>query len=166
MNRRELYQRFSDRGFEFGAEIGVAYGDNSISLLECFPKLKLYLIDPWAKTARRTERFTKSVKKKAMEKLSPYADRVLVMSKRSEVAALDVSENELDIAYIDGDHSYDAVMLDIVLWGRRVKPGGILAGHDYVRTRKHGVYRAVNDYANYHGIEVKVFEGNWYWEIK
>lgn len=164
MNRRELYQRFSDRGFRAGAEIGVAYGDNSISLLETLPGISLYLIDPWAGTVRSKEFYAK-VKKKAMENLTPYSDRVIVMDEKSEEAALHVRENDLDIAYIDGDHSYDAVMLDIVLWGRRVKPGGILAGHDYVRTRKHGVYRAVNDYARYHGIEIRVFEGNWYWEV-
>ena len=156
MNRKTLYERFSEIGPKVGAEIGVAYGKNSINMLEALPDLKLYLIDPWDSG--------QNVKDTAHENLLPYRDRATIMEITSELAA-PIVPDQLDLVYIDGDHSYDAVMLDIILWGRKVRPGGFLAGHDYVRTRKHGVYRAVNDYANYHNIEIKVFEGNWYWVV-
>lgn len=36
-----------------------------------------------------------------------------------------------DIAFIDGDHHFDAVMRDIEKASRALKPGGLLAFHDY-----------------------------------
>jgi predicted O-methyltransferase YrrM len=164
MNRKTLYKRFGKIEPMVGAEIGVAYGKNSINILETLPSLQhLYLIDPWDGVVR-TKEFYQNVRKVAHENLLHYTNKITIMETTSELAAKSIP-GPLDFVYIDGDHSYDAVMLDIILWGRRVKPGGFLAGHDYVRTRKHGVYRAVNDYANYHNIEIKVFEGNWYWVV-
>jgi len=48
----------------------------------------------------------------------------------SKEAAYKLPLNSCDAVYIDADHSYDAVNQDIELWLERVKPGGILAGHD------------------------------------
>jgi len=36
-----------------------------------------------------------------------------------------------DMVFIDGDHSYDAVLADLVSWAPLIKSQGILAGHDY-----------------------------------
>jgi len=36
----------------------------------------------------------------------------------------------LDVLFIDGEHTYQAVLLDLRLWGRRVKPGGLILCHD------------------------------------
>lgn len=38
---------------------------------------------------------------------------------------------QVDLVFIDADHSYEAVFNDIMNWKRHVKPGGILCGHDY-----------------------------------
>jgi predicted O-methyltransferase YrrM len=35
-----------------------------------------------------------------------------------------------DMVFIDGDHSYEGVARDIKYWGSRLKPGGLLSGHD------------------------------------
>lgn len=37
----------------------------------------------------------------------------------------------LDLAFIDAGHRYQDVRRDIEVWQRHVRPGGILAGHDY-----------------------------------
>ena len=36
-----------------------------------------------------------------------------------------------DMVFIDGDHSYEAVMRDISLWRERLVSGGMLCGHDF-----------------------------------
>jgi predicted O-methyltransferase YrrM len=51
-------------------------------------------------------------------------------------------DQSLDFVFIDADHRYDAVVADVRAWKSKVKPGGILAGHDYNRD---DVYRAVRD---------------------
>ncbi len=37
---------------------------------------------------------------------------------------------KLDMCFIDGDHSFDAVCRDIIEWTPRIAPGGLLCGHD------------------------------------
>ena len=50
---------------------------------------------------------------------------------RSVDAAKKYPDKSLDFVFIDGDHKYDAVCEDIRAWLPKVKPGGLLAGHDY-----------------------------------
>jgi hypothetical protein len=99
------------------------------------------------------------------KRFDKYKDRTFFMRATSEKAILKFPDNSLDFVYIDGDHSYDAVLLDIILWHRKVKDGGILAGHDYQETRKHGVKKAVDDYVKYHNIDLQLFDVSWYWEV-
>jgi hypothetical protein len=50
----------------------------------------------------------------------------------------------LDSVYIDASHHFADVMADIAAWRPLVKPGGIIAGHDYW-TANVGVMDAVNE---------------------
>lgn len=38
----------------------------------------------------------------------------------------------LDFVYLDARHDYRSVLADIQRWALKVKPGGIIAGHDYL----------------------------------
>lgn len=40
-------------------------------------------------------------------------------------------DKSLDFVFIDADHSYESVKEDIEHWKPKVKPGLVLAGHDY-----------------------------------
>ncbi len=51
-------------------------------------------------------------------------------------AVKDFEDNSLDFVYIDANHEYDYVKQDITEWTKKVKPGGIVAGHDYIRLRQ------------------------------
>ena len=50
--------------------------------------------------------------------------------------------NPIDFVFIDGDHSYDACRADIEAWTPFVKPGGVIAFHDF-GSRADGVTRAI-----------------------
>jgi predicted O-methyltransferase YrrM len=50
--------------------------------------------------------------------------------------------NSIDFLFIDADHSYEGVKLDISLWEPKVVEGGVISGHDY---DWEGVARAVNE---------------------
>lgn len=56
------------------------------------------------------------------------------------------ADEYFDVIFIDGDHSYEAVKKDIELWYPKVKPGGIIAGHDYTEEYGYGVVKAVKEY--------------------
>jgi predicted O-methyltransferase YrrM len=70
----------------------------------------------------------------------------------SEDAVKHIPDNSLDFVYIDANHKYDFVMLDILLWSRKVRKGGVVSGHDYFNNPKYnmGVKPAVDDYVRQH----------------
>ena len=71
----------------------------------------------------------------ALARLHPWLHgegRCTLLQKTSAEAALAFEHNSLDFVYLDGDHRTLAVLSDLELWWPRVKPGGILAGHDIV----------------------------------
>jgi len=53
-------------------------------------------------------------------------------------------DHSLDFVFIDAAHDYDNVRKDILAWKPKVKPGGILAGHDYSPTDSPALVKAVN----------------------
>jgi hypothetical protein len=60
-------------------------------------------------------------------------------------------DKSLDFVFIDGSHKYEDVVRDIKAWLPKIKPGGILSGHDYHHTWP-DVVKAVGDVLG---------EGNW-----
>jgi SAM-dependent methyltransferase len=56
-------------------------------------------------------------------------------------------DNSLDFVFIDASHEYEDVVQDLKAWYPKVKPGGVLAGHDYYPANPEwcGVLRAVNE---------------------
>ena len=59
-------------------------------------------------------------------------------------AAATYDDASLDFVFIDADHSYEAVKEDIIAWWPKVKPGGIISGHDY-HMGAPGVMNATNE---------------------
>ena len=55
-----------------------------------------------------------------------------------------VSSVGLDFVFIDAQHDYDSVKKDIEIWTPKLKPGGLLSGHDYQPNFK-GVIQAVDE---------------------
>jgi len=53
-------------------------------------------------------------------------------------------ERSLDYVMLDADHDYESVKKDIAAWLPKVRPGGILCGHDYCAEIP-GVQRAVTE---------------------
>ena len=67
-------------------------------------------------------------------------------------AVANFDDNSLDFVYIDGLHTFDAVMLDLIFWSPKVRSGGIVAGHDYLEFPNGGIIPAVRAYVTGHGI--------------
>jgi cephalosporin hydroxylase len=73
--------------------------------------------------------------------------QVKVLRARSEAAEAEFDDNQLDWAWIDGDHRYDAVKADLEAFARVVRPGGYLAGDDYtIDWWGNDVIRAVDEF--------------------
>lgn len=57
----------------------------------------------------------------------------------SERAAALFADASVDFVYLDGDHGGAAVRRDLEAWFPKIRPGGVLAGHDYLNKDFPGV---------------------------
>lgn len=151
-----------------GCELGVWDAKTSVELLTSFPTLYLSMIDPWSseniigsmKIGKRQTTMDNHYKHSC--KVTEFAaDRRNVVRKRSMEAVSDFQDESLDFVFVDANHKYEYVKEDVNSWWPKIKPGGLLVGHDYNGNmeRKHklwGVKRAVDEFADKNGLEVVV----------
>lgn len=154
-NRDDLAKLFNELGFKKGAEIGVAEGHYSEILCQSIPDLELLAVDPWIRyadnpRAHSTEHQIFSYNE-TKRRLAPYPKAKMVQAMSMD-AVRDVANESLDFAYVDGHHSFDYVMSDLIEWSKRVRSGGIIAGDDYFEMKWGGVIQAVQAYTQAHEI--------------
>ena len=75
-------------------------------------------------------------------RIKPYRKRVTILKGDSTQMADKVKDGSLDFIFIDADHRYAAVKKDIIAWTPKLKPGGLLSGHDI---NLPGVFQAVEE---------------------
>jgi predicted O-methyltransferase YrrM len=133
------------------AEIGVAAGDFSAEILaRCRPD-RLVLIDPWE--LGDGSDFSAQALARVEARFAPEiaAGRVEIRRGRSGAVLPALPADSFDWVYVDAAHDFDSVAADLELCRRVVRPGGLIAGHDYLRwaspTERYGVVEAVNDFA-------------------
>lgn len=150
-SRDELPQFFKEIGFKVGAEIGVYKGNYTRKF--CESGLKMYAIDPWD-PALGVGRYTHpqerhdSLYENTKRLLAPYPD-CTVIRKTSMDALDDIPDRSLDFVYIDGNHQFGYVAMDLMQWANKVRQGGMITGHDYyfgkVSARRFRMVRHVVD---------------------
>lgn len=137
VGRDQLAQWFAELGATRGAEIGVKEGDYSVTLLEANPALTLYSVDPWLVRYdyrdHRSQAVFDGYEQRARARLSTFGSRSIVIKALSREALGQVPDRSLDFVYVDGAHSFANVAHDLEGWARKVRRGGLIAGHDYVR---------------------------------
>jgi Methyltransferase domain len=130
------------------AEIGVNEGDFSAQILRyCTPK-KLILIDVWASKRYHGGLFDQ-VKTRFVSELT--SGQMEIIRKYSFDAIADCADAFFDWVYLDTDHSYETTQRELELLRSKMKPGGIIAGHDYIIGNwnggiRYGVIEAVREF--------------------
>lgn len=155
IGRDQLTVLFKELGFKVGVEIGVLAGDYSELLCKNNPGLKLYGVDPYKayvqhKDQQQLDRFYEEAK----SRLAPYKGYQFIIQPSLE-AVKDFEDNSLDFVYIDGAHDFFNVTADLTFWTPKVKPGGIISGHDYIKRKEptnHRVVEAILPYVKYNKI--------------
>lgn len=134
-SRDDLPQFFVDIGFKVGAEIGVDKGEFSEKIART--GLKLFAVDPWHYDDdyfdRHSQNRLDSFYERTKAILSPFSNAKIIR-KTSMEAVKDFPNDSLDYVYIDGNHQLKYVIEDLVEWSKKVRPGGIISGHDYIYT--------------------------------
>ena len=65
-------------------------------------------------------------------------------------------DKSVDFCFIDAAHDYDSVIKDINAWMHKIKPGGIISGHDYdPNNTATGVPAAVEEIFGKGNVEIK-----------
>jgi SAM-dependent methyltransferase len=134
--RDQLADLFAELNFKVGVEIGVESGKYSEILCKANPNLSLFSVDAW-KAYRGYRDHTRQEKlngfyENTVKRLAPYP-KCTVVRKFSLDAVKDFEDNSIDFVYIDGNHNFYNCTADIYHWSRKVRPGGIISGHDYAR---------------------------------
>ena len=62
--------------------------------------------------------------------VSPYPFVQTIISD-TVTASEQFEDGSLDWLFVDADHTYEGVTADIVAWWPKLKPGGLISGHDY-----------------------------------
>jgi hypothetical protein len=156
------------------AEIGVYKGEFSRLVIQRLRPAKYHLIDPWKFFADPAfeksfyggslggnQEHMDSIFRSVSEQLGRERNVVIHRMGSVEAASL-FPDGYFDWVYVDGDHRYEAVKLDLELYLPKLKPGGFLTGDDYGNPGwwEDGVTRAVNEFVAGHTCKTVMMENH------
>jgi len=129
-------------------EIGSYCGKSTVTLAIANPMANVFAIDPWG------DRVING--KPDPDKWDEFKNNIVGLSNITPIK--DYSENvgamwklDINLLFIDGDHTKFGVYTDLQLWIPHVVKGGVVLLHDY--TEKCGVRPAWESYLEIHEIE-------------
>jgi hypothetical protein len=142
-------------------EIGVGLGLHAHHILSHNPYLIYWGIDPYTFGYDNSDQFCIDVATEyqlsgqaAMDQLysdiltdlsHSYHSRAFLTRQPSKLASSLFLDKAIEFLFIDGDHTYDAVYFNLLMWYPKVKANGLIVGDDY---RWPQVSRAVTDATN------------------
>ncbi len=151
MGRVALAKLINDMGLKNAVEIGCRYGASGMLWREHIPDLSLTCIDPYRAYHRVSQARQDKIYAGALVNAENAGFTIL------RAASLEIvdcfKDSSLDWVHIDGDHSFDAAVQDIIKWAPKVREGGLVLVHDYCRFGLSGVINAVDAYAHCHWID-------------
>lgn len=115
--------------------IGASFGTSTLAMLEARPDAFILSVDVRLCPDEQ----------KHLEMAGADRSRVVRLLCRSQ----DLGKHwpahfKVDMVFVDGAHDYNGVVADGTLWQRAIKPGGIIAFHDYGTPSLPSVARAVD----------------------
>lgn len=135
--RVEMIQNLIPQGSVI-CEIGVFKGDFARELHKLSPQ-HLFLCDPWEEglsysgdhDGQNGNIYHSSSLHQHVVTLFHQETNVSIHREKSEIFIPKLADALLDVAYVDGDHSYQAVKADLNGLYSKIKKGGFIMGHDY-----------------------------------
>ncbi|MFC1550403.1 class I SAM-dependent methyltransferase [Candidatus Neomarinimicrobiota bacterium] len=154
-----------------GAEIGVHLGDFSKQIIKVVSPNELHLIDPWIHQISSTYKDAlyggktkdgQNEMDKRYERVCRRFDKqinaniVKVHRGLSSTILKQFSDEYFDWIYIDGNHLYEYVKIDLKLSLKKIKSFGFITGDDYSDGGwwKGGVKKAVDEFCRNQAIQL------------
>ena len=173
MSERELevLQKLASK-YKYIVEVGSWKGRSTAALADGNSHIRdgiVCAIDTWRGTPSERETYhaevhTTHIFPIFMENMQGRPN-VGPMILESTAAAQFFAREEVDMVFLDGDHSYEAVAADIEAWWPKLRAGGVMVGHDYTHPEVGeggwpGVKRAVDEAF---GPKVAIINGTTLW---
>jgi hypothetical protein len=140
-------------------ELGVAEGYFSAEILKNWKPRKHYMVDLWETQpqypgdAGFDQGWHNKNHSDAVERTKNFTQAEILRGPTTQMQQY-VKDSSVDMVYIDACHSLDCVRNDIRAWWPKLKPGGVMAFHDY-ESVDYGVKQAVHEFASQNGLTVK-----------
>lgn len=136
-------------------EIGVWKGKSLLFLatesIKSGKDHRIVAIDPWEDDGASVGETADSDAAYAdfQRNIAPASERVEVMRTTSLEASREFADESIDFVFVDASHRYEDVLADLETWAPKVRPGGVIAGHDF---HWKGVNRAVREFTSSEGL--------------
>lgn len=137
----ELAFLLQEENLKVGVEVGVFRGGFSRWMLDNWRSCeRYYMVDLWGPQDHYRQMDSASLAEnlKRMEiarrNVEPHAHKATLIRNSSVVAAAGFADASIDFVYLDARHTYDAVRADLLAWWPKVRPGGLVAGEDYMES--------------------------------
>lgn len=159
------YLMHQDKKELVGAELGVKFGVNALSILKHLPMKKLYLVDHYGKYVECGKEMDFSYGYDvAVNKLRNYKDKIVFIKKDVKDALPDI-EGRLDFVWMDANGEYDVVYNFLKGYYPLVKNGGLIGGKRF-NSNWFDLCRAVLKFADDNNFELHgISSGDW-WIVK
>jgi len=130
-------------------EIGVAAGKNADCIRKSLRISDLFLIDSWREDygeGKAPEWLLKTKRKFESDR------RVWIFIQDAIKATEFFPTEQIDYLYLDDSHNPEHLYHEIYVWWDKVKPGGIIAGHDYGFDEKGRARKGVLRFCKEHNV--------------
>jgi len=133
-------------------EVGCWKGRSSafmaVEIINSGKKVRLDCVDTWLGSKEPKHLADPSVKngtlyREFIQNIAPVLDRIKVYRQPSVECAATHPDNSIDFLLLDGAHDEENVLNDLNSWWPKIKPGGVMAGDDYLFK---GVNKAVLEF--------------------
>lgn len=178
-NRKRLVRTLPHGGTV--AEIGVQRGRFSSVILRYNQRSRLHLIDCWEQQLDQQHQADEAnVSDRGHNENLAHMRRIPARPIRRGRVAIHrgysipvlatFPQRRFDWVFVDGNHTYEAVLADLEACLPRMKPGGVIAGHDYIDTRywrekNFGGVEAVGNFCRRQGGELIFRTAEPGWEV-
>jgi len=162
MNRNELLTLIP-KGLIW-VELGVFEGEFSKKIFEIAKPKELHLVDIFPTSMISGDKDGKNIKILNLTNIPNilmdyFKNKNVFIHKCTTVEFLENAKKTsmyIDVVYIDADHSYNAVMMDLDKSYDILSKNGYICGHDYNETLFPEVFKAVNDFCTKHSLNIEV----------
>lgn len=135
-NRKELLKLLPKYGVV--AELGVNKGDFSDLILNITKPKTFHLIDFWG-SARYNQNIRKGVENRFAKQIEDESMKINLGLSTDVVTEFE--DNYFDWIYIDTAHTYNVTIAELEMYQTKIKPNGIISGHDYILGNWSGMVR-------------------------